>query len=595
MKKFTFVVFMIFFSIQMYLSAENRQQLQKLTSETVLKLSLPNLFGDNMVLQQNTNASIWGWAPAGTTVTITASWGYMASSISDSNGKWMTNIQTPIALQGQAPVYTLVISDGTSTIKYNNVMIGEVWLCSGQSNMMYRMDPKWPDYSAEVAAANYPNIRFFQMPRTTSTVPLDDCNALWVSCNTTNVKTFSPAAYFFGRELFNHPAVNVPIGLIQNACGQSSIQAWMKREILVSDSDLRALYLDNNYSNPYQTPTNIYNAMMAPIFPFTIKGCIWYQGEANINNGKTYTKANIALINDWRKDMDNDFSFYAAQVAPYFWATGQTKDLSARTGYFREAQSAITELPKTGIIVTTDILGDSSQLFEIHPYDKRTVGKRFAYLALAKDYGQNVQYLGPQYASHSIEGNKVRVIFKPESLGCGLCTSNGMSARCFKIAGLDKKFYPALALLDGNQVIVSSEYVNTPVAVRYAFSEGAMTNLMNKEGFAAFPFRTDEWTSETYIDMAEPSVSNNTSLEFVQFNELKFFPNPVQDKIYIDLAGKKIQKVDVLDLTGKKILSQDVSGSMNVTLNVSFILKGLYLIRVQGPDNKMMLSKFIKI
>lgn len=560
----------------------------------VQPLSLPSFFGNNMVLQQNTQAAVWGWATAGTAITVVGSWGQTVTTTTASNGKWITKIQTPVAVPGQATAYTLTVNDGTTTLSLTNVMIGEVWLCSGQSNMMYRMDPLWPDYATEVAAANYPNIRFFLMPRTISNTPLDNCVASWESCNTTNVKVFSPAAYFFGRELYNHPAVNVPIGLIQNACGQSSIQAWMKDSVIQADPDLSRYKVLQ--PNSFQTPSKIYNAMMAPLFPFSIKGCIWYQGEANcaIDGGapfSTYAKGNAALLNDWRKDMGHDFSFYAAQIAPYIVGTSI---LSTRSAYFREAQNAITSLPKTGIIVTTDLLGSAAELTEIHPWNKRTVGKRFAYLALANDYGQNVQFLGPQYSSYKIEESNIRITFDQSSLGSGLTTSDGLSGKTFKIAGSDKKFYPALAVLDGNEIVVSSPNVSTPVAVRYAFFDGAMTNLMNKEGIAAFPFRTDIWTTATYVDIEEPSIINNTALETVNMQDIQIYPNPVKDFLNLTCINKNVRQIEVIDLTGKTVLLKNSIDALNDRLDVSKISQGMYLLRCVNFDGSQEKSKFIK-
>ena len=557
-------------------------------------LSLPKFFGNNMVLQQNTQAAIWGWAAAGKTITVTGSWGQNATTTVAASGKWATTIQTPVAVAGQAPTYTLTVADGTTTKTYTNVLVGEVWMCSGQSNMMYRMDPLWTDYAAEVAAANYPNIRFFLMPRTTSTTPLTDCVATWEACNTTNVKVFSPAAYFFGRELYNHPGVNVPIGLIQNACGQSSIQAWMKDAVIKADPAL-AKYVVSQ-PNGYQTPSNIYNAMMAPVFPFSIKGCIWYQGEANcaIDGGApftTYAKGNAAMLADWRKDMGKDFSFYAAQIAPY---TAATSFLSTRTAYFREAQNAITAMPKTGVIVTTDILGTAAELTEIHPWNKRTVGQRFAYLALAKDYGQNVQFTGPQYVSHKIEGSKIRITFDPTSLGTGLTTKDGMSGKTFKIAGSDKKFYPALAVLEGNEIVVSSTSVTAPVAVRYAFFDGAMTNLQNKNGIAAFPFRTDTWTSETYIDAVEPSIPNATGVENLRLQSVIIFPNPVSNNLNIKFENDDILNISILDSMGKAVLSRNNLRLKSENINVADFAQGIYLLKYQQKDGAWGSSKFVK-
>ena len=557
-------------------------------------LSLPKFFGNNMVLQQNTQAAIWGWAGVGKTITVTGSWGQNATTMVAASGKWATTLQTPVAVAGQAPKYTLTVTDGTTSKIYTNVVVGEVWLCSGQSNMMYRMDPLWTDYATEVAAANYPNIRFFLMPRTTSTTPLTDCVASWEACNTTNVKVFSPAAYFFGRELYNHPGVNVPIGLIQNACGQSSIQAWMKDAVIKADPALAKYVVAQ--PNGYQTPSNIYNAMMAPVFPFSIKGCIWYQGEANcaIDGGApftTYAKGNAALLADWRKDMGNDFSFYAAQIAPY---TLSTSILSTRSAYFREAQNAITAMPKTGVIVTTDILGTAAELTEIHPWNKRTVGQRFAYLALAKDYGQNVQFEGPKYTSYKIEGSKIRISFEPSSLGTGLTTKDGMSGKTFKIAGSDKKFYPALAVLEGNEIVVSSTSVTAPVAVRYAFFDGAMTNLQNKEGIAAFPFRTDNWTTETYIDAVEPSIPNATGVENLRVQSVIIFPNPVSNSLNIKFENDEIQCANIFDFTGKDILSINNLGLKSENIDVSYFAKGIYLLKYQQKNGKWGSNKFVK-
>jgi sialate O-acetylesterase len=557
-------------------------------------LSLPKFFGNNMVLQQNTQAAVWGWAAVGKTITVTGSWGQNATTTVAANGKWATTIQTPVAVAGQAPAYTLTATDGTTTKTFTNVLIGEVWMCSGQSNMMYRMDPLWSDFNAEVAAANYPNIRFFLMPRTTSATPLTDCVASWEACNTTNVKVFSPAAYFFGRELYNHPGVNVPIGLIQNACGQSSIQAWMKESVIQADPAL-ARYLVAQ-PNGYQTPFKIYNAMMAPVFPFSIKGCIWYQGEANcaIDGGapfSTYAKGNAAMLADWRKDMGNDFSFYAAQIAPYTYATSF---LSTRTGYFREAQNAITAMPKTGVIVTTDILGTSAELTEIHPWNKRTVGQRFAYLALAKDYGQNVQFLGPQYVSYKIEGSKIRITFDPTSLGSGLTTKDGMSGKTFKIAASDKKFYPALAVLEGNEIVVSSTSVTAPVAVRYAFFDGAMTNLQNKNGIAAFPFRTDNWTSEVYVDAVEPSIPNATGVENLTVQNLTIYPNPVKNSLTLKFENTDIQNINFIDSTGKAVLTINNLRSNSENIDVSYFAQGIYLLKYQQKNGVWGSSKFVK-
>jgi hypothetical protein len=297
------------------------------------------------------------------------------------------------------------------------------------------------------------------------------------------------------------------------------------------------------------------------------------------------------MLADWRKDMGNDFSFYAAQIAPYTYATSF---LSTRTGYFREAQNAITAMPKTGVIVTTDILGTSAELTEIHPWNKRTVGQRFAYLALAKDYGQNVQFLGPQYVSYKIEGSKIRITFDPASLGTGLTTKDGMSGKTFKIAASDKKFYPALAVLEGNEIVVSSTSVTAPVAVRYAFFDGAMTNLQNKNGIAAFPFRTDNWTSEVYVDAVEPSIPNATGVENLTVQNLTIYPNPVKNSLTLKFENTDIQNINFIDSTGKAVLTINNLRSNSGNIDVSYFAQGIYLLKYQQKNGVWGSSKFVK-
>jgi len=245
--------------------------------------------------------------------------------------------------------------------------------------------------------------------------------------------------------------------------------------------------------------------MLVPIMPYALKGVIWYQGESNVGNDEIYTRANMAMINDWRASWGIDFSFYAVQMTPRFKSLTQ-KDLTVDRGFFREFQTNIMSSPKTGIVVTSDLLLNNEERIKSHPHNKKDVGKRLALWALAKDYAQPVQYLGPMYQSYSIEGDKVRISFKPESLGSGLTTKDGgVQVTNFRIAGSDKKcFYPAQAMIEGNTIVVSSPFVSSPASVRYAFTDGAITNLINKEGLPAYQFRTDtwnQWPTIPYIDL----------------------------------------------------------------------------------------------
>ncbi len=482
--------------------------LQKSNVHQSDSVTVSSLFGNNMILQQNTKIPVWGWSAPEATVKICVSWGKKLAVKADRDGKWIAWIRTPKAIPGEDTKYTLSVESSKNKITFSNVLIGEVWICTGQSNMWMPMSYSYAgmvgvvDYANEIAAANYPNIRLFTVPKDASLVPLDNCTGTWSDCNPTAVSTFSAVGYYFGRELFRH--LNIPIGLINDSYGGSSIQAWMKRAVLDADPELKAKYSDQTFKSESTNPSRLYNAMIAPVIPFAIKGAIWYQGESNVFDGSYYTRANLAMLKDWRTDWGRDFSFYAVQLTPRL-SLQNDFDSDYRKCMFREAQSNIMSERKTGIIVTTDLMLNKQELSAIHPRMKKQVGMRLAYLALAKDYGQKIQYLGPKLKSYNVQGHSIKIDFLPKSIGSGLSTKDGMMPKCFKIAGDDQKFYPAMATIEGNSIVVTSSYVNLPVAVRYAFSGGAITNLMNKEGIAAFPFRTDKWDAPIYVNVPEPN------------------------------------------------------------------------------------------
>lgn len=558
-------------------------------------ITMPNVIGNNMVLQQNTQVPIWGWAAEGTSITITSSWGQTVTTTAVNTGKWMTKIQTPVAMAGQAPTYALAVAGPVNTITFSNILIGEVWLCSGQSNMWFPMnyiDATYPgvvDYTTEIAAANYPNIRFFAVPKANAASPALNCNASWTSCTPTTVSSFSSAAYYFGRELFNNAAVNVPIGLIHSAFSNSAIQAWMKNEVLQNDAELKVKYIDATFGATETKPSLLYNAMIAPIIPYAIKGAIWFQGDSNVADGDIYAKANIAMLNDWRTDWGINFSFYACQLYPRLY-TGQ-KDLGSQKATFREVQSTITTLPKTGIITCSDLILNDSELFTPHPRDKMSIGTRFSLWALAKDYGQNVQCLGPKFESYTVEGSKIRITFKSESLGTGLVTKDGFNPTCFKLSASNKTFYPALAVIDGNTIVVSSPNVAVPVSVRYAFTEGARTNLMNNEGLPAYAFKTDIWPYVTYVDMPEINTSVENAKPEVT---AKLLPGVFHNSLTISDVSKGIRSIDIFDMMGRNVKSQIGDNTSTATLDVSFLSKGAYLLRVLQSDLTTIDFKAIK-
>jgi sialate O-acetylesterase len=551
-------------------------------------ITMPNIIGSNMVLQQNTQVPLWGWAAYGTKVDITPSWSTTVTIYAGTDGKWKTSIQTPVAVAGQAPAYTIAVKGPSNTLTFSNILVGEVWVCSGQSNMAFPMNYKDAsmlgvvDYASEIAAANFPNIRLFTVQTSNSASPLTNCNGSWTSCTPTSVSNFSAVAYYFGRELFNNKALNVPIGIIHDSYSGSSIQAWMKQSVLTSDAELKSKYIDGTFTATETKPYLLYNAMISPIIPYAIKGVIWYQGESNALDGSTYTKANIAMLNDWRTDWGRDFSFYAVQLTPRFWSTTQVKDLGYSRAMFREAQVNIQTAAKTGIVVTSDLMLNAAELTYAHTRMKKEVGQRLALWALSKDYGQTIQYLGPKYTSVGTEGNKARISFSVESLGSGLITKDGLNPRCFKIAGSDMKFYPALAIIDGNTIVVSSPYVNSPLAVRYAFTEGAMTNLQNKEGIAAFPFRTDAWTTVTYMDFPEV-----TDVEKTELNSIKLFPNPFNHTFFVDGLNSRVKHVVLTDLNGKSVGYRSKPENSGMEINGSELAAGIYFLKIVEDDMKV--------
>jgi len=557
---------------------------------TAQTITMPYLFNNNMVLQQNTQVSIWGWAAAGTTVSVKGSWApsVTVTAVAGADTKWLAKLPTPVAIKGQAPAYFLTISGPANSITFTNILIGEVWFCGGQSNMSFSMGPCGEsatgvvNSASEIPQANYPNIRLFRVPNANALTPQLNVNGgSWSGCTPSSVTNFTAVGYYFGRQLYNNSALNVPIGLIEDCYSGSAIQAWIKQEVLAADATLNSKYIltspkaaDVNRVEMY--PYKLYNAMMSPAINFTVKGVIWYQGESNASDGSTYTLANIAMIRDWRKDNGNDFSFYAVQMSPR--ATG-----SFYRAIFREAQSNIVSEPKTGIVVISDLLINNTELATAHPTNKKDVGIRLGLMALAKDYGQNVIYQGPVYQSHTIVGNKATISFKPETLGSGLNTKDGKFIKCFKIAGSDQKFYPAMAVIKGNTVEVWSTSVSTPVAIRYAIADSAMTNLQNIEGFPVFLFRTDNWSAPTYVTGADPQpIVSATNESRVQ--DLFLFPNPCNNLLHISGIVSGNQRVDIYDMMGRKVKSQSGNESTNSSVDLSGVSAGAYSLKISQND-----------
>ena len=492
------------------------------------EVTLPNVIGNNMVLQRNMQVPIWGWASAGEEISVTLSTQaegveplFSTTATADAEGNWQVKLP---AMAAGGP-YTLRVN-GSNTIELTNVLFGEVWVCSGQSNMQWSVNAS-KDNEAEIAAAMYPKIRLFYVPRVPSGLPQQDVAADWYETTPETIPNFSAVAYYFGRKLYKN--LDVPIGLINTSWGGTRIEPWTPpvgfttvpalasiykevedvqanyraqlpqkikeieawiaetRKALETDAMLTQMPNNTHPLAHQQRPTALYNGMVHPIVPYAIRGALWYQGESNLRDGMLYHEKMKALINGWREVWEQgEFPFYFVQLAPFNYGGRNASP------YFLpqiwEAQTATLALPNTGMAVTTDI----GNLRDIHPRNKQDVGRRLALWALAKDYGRDdVTYSGPLYKSMAVEGNTIRLTF--DHVGSGLTSRDEKPLTWFQIAGEDKQFVEAEAMIDGDTVVVSSDALENPVAVRFGWHQSAEPNFVNKEGLPASPFRTDSW------------------------------------------------------------------------------------------------------
>ena len=533
------------------------------------QIILPKVINSNMVLQQDMLVSLWGWGAVNDNVVITASWGATVNATVGVDGKWTTKIQTPKAVSGQAPQYSLTFKGRNNTIALNNILVGDVWVCSGQSNMAMSVTSAF-NSSVEIAAANYPNIRILNIgTNAVQTVQNNSISGTWNLCSPSTIGSFSAIAYYFGRELATDPTINIPIGLLVAAWGSSTCEAWTKNETLAADPQLKSIYLDPFVASPSSIsldqlkPSWLYNGMLAPIIPYGIKGALWYQGEANAGKPDTYTKLCGTMIQDWRTLWGlGDFPFYYVQLPAYnntYWPA------------LREAQTNVLTIKNTGMAVTLDV----GELTNIHPLDKQTPSKRLALWAKAKTYGQNIVYAGPIYKSSSSQDGKMVINFLPETIGGGLISKDGAALTNFQIAGADNVLYAADAIISGNTVIVSSTSVANPTKVWFAYSSTAQPNLTNLEGLPTCPFRTDTWNNSVVLGTEEIPVYSTKSS-----NTLK-----VQGKTIIAYETGAIQ---VYNLLGKRLLDAKVVNQLNTNL-----ANGIYVVRFTNKSGKSISEKLI--
>lgn len=481
------------------------------------QVKLPALVSDNMVLQQNTKVNLWGWASPNEKINIQLGWSNLPVNVTaDAEGNWKTTVETP---KGGETAYDIII-EASNKITLKNILIGEVWLCSGQSNMFFpvgREEGTWKtgvkNYEEEVKNAVFPNIRLFTVALNASAKPLEDVTGSWKICSPESIKTFSAVAYFFGRDLYQK--LNVPIGLLSTSWGGTKAEAWTAQNVLEEDvaflpilqedaknekvyqEKLEAYYLaltneriasaanapKSQLKKPKKEPNKtsyvLYNAMLHPLVNYTIKGAIWYQGESNSGKAYLYRSLFPTMVKSWRKEWkQGEFPFYYVQITPH---KGQNAEI-------REAQlMSLKTIPNSGMVVTTDV-GDAQN---IHPIDKQAVGYRLALIARAKTYGENkLVYSGPIFNHMKIKKQKAQLFFDYADSGL---KKTGDTLKEFEIAGNDQVFYPAEAKIEGKTIIVTSPKVKEPAAVRFAWKAVPEPNLFNNENLPASPFRTDEW------------------------------------------------------------------------------------------------------
>ena len=454
------------------------------------KVQLPAFFSDGMVLQQQTDASLWGWAKPGASVSVTTSWSKRSYNIkANDKGKWMLKVSTPVA----GGPYTITISDG-EPVTIRNILIGEVWFCSGQSNMEmpmkgFRDQPIKGSNDAIFNSAN-DQIRVYTVPRAVEKFLKDTSKtSFWKYANPENINNFSATAYFFGRLLQQH--LKVPVALINDSYGGSPVEAFMSVNALKAFPEIKIHAATDTFRLNNRNATTLYNGMIHPLVGYTIRGCLWYQGESNVDRPDQYEKLFPAMIAQWRNEWgQGDFPFYFAQIAPYASPqyAGPNRTEKLNSAYLRDAQrKAALAIPSSSMVV----LMDNGEESNIHPSDKETVGKRFAYLALGDTYKiKGFAYQSPSYDSLLISGNIATIKLKNAPNGL---TSYGKPLTQFEIAGADKVFRPAVANIRNGTIVLSSPLVVTPVAVRYAFKDFIVGELFSTEGYPVSSFRTDDW------------------------------------------------------------------------------------------------------
>lgn len=464
------------------------------------QLRVSSVLQSHMVVQQNKPFKVWGHGPVGASISIKADWMQSAIQvICDSQGAFEGIIAVPKAKTGDYTPHRIVVRSGDQVIQLKDLLIGDVWFLSGQSNMQFAVH-EMLDSTNTIASAN-PHIRLLNVALNFSASPIDSISGSWKRCSPASVRDFSAVGYSFGNKIQGE--LDIPIGLVFSGIGASGVQAFVPEAALQKDTMLNRVYLSPYLSSPKSKekinagfsfekvtrPFLLYNALIHPFIRLSIKGVCWYQGATNYKDRTSFTQATIALIKSWRKAFQQgDLPFNFVQIAPY--AHGKMDPTIAGDAFFREAQQHILRLSNTHMVVTMDV-GSPENL---HPKDKKPVGERLAAIALNRTYGRlNEPYLGPEFDYVRFTGDTATLHFLPATTPGGLTTKDAKAPAFFYLAGSDRVFHAATATIRGNTVVIYAKEVPRPVAVRYAFFNYPVTNLQNGAGFPALPFRTDNW------------------------------------------------------------------------------------------------------
>lgn len=468
-------------------------------SKVYAEVKLPSIIGSHMVLRQNQEVKVWGWCEPMEEVTIQTDWDtviYKTKGLAI--GHWTVALKTP----GGGGPYTITIK-GNNTIVLTDIMIGEVWVCGGQSNMQYSGSQGLKQSLDEMPDANNKQIRFFYVPRSASEYPQEDCKGSWVVCNPEDMKRFSAVGYFFGKKLQRD--LQCPVGLINANWGGTFAEVWTPKEIIENDTLIKKYIGLSLVPAPTRStiPSGDFNAMIYPLTNYNISGVIWYQGESNVSHYQSYQQLFIKMVGGWRGAWKQDFPFYYVQIAPF---SGYGNN-NIHAALLREMQTKCMSIPRSGMVVISDLVDDVKN---IHPRNKLDVGLRLANYALAETYAKKgISYKSPTYKGMKVENNKIRIWFTNAENGI---VSKGNIITGFYIAGNDKIFISAIAKIEENSVVVSNDKIKDPVAVRFGFMNASIPDLFSKDGLPVSIFRTDDW--DNILTEPVPDLGTNAKTEW---------------------------------------------------------------------------------